>query len=229
MTEEIRRRQLLGGGALAATAVTTGRLLGPSRAGMNRGAALSASDPAQRRAQRNALQTASFGWEILNAHGNGADVYVEVHHDMVLESADFDVATMITSQPAAPGFQEVLCQAGVSRGETPKFGNVPQVYLSQPQSPDFGSVTSYNPNSVLLLSDPFPFQDKFLSVILKSWVPVNGTASSTSRHVRAEPDLILSRGDYLVFHMDHAGVQVDVEMQVVLGYTDYLRAGRPPE
>jgi hypothetical protein len=31
--------------------------------------------------------------------------------------------------------------------------------------------------------------------------------------------LQLNAGDYLAFHMDHAGVSVDCEMQVVLGYT----------
>jgi hypothetical protein len=30
--------------------------------------------------------------------------------------------------------------------------------------------------------------------------------------------LDLRKGDYLAFHMDHAGVQVDGEMQVSLGY-----------
>ena len=33
-----------------------------------------------------------------------------------------------------------------------------------------------------------------------------------------QPGLLLERGDYLMFHMDHAGVQVKGEMQVVLTY-----------
>jgi hypothetical protein len=164
------------------------------------------------------MQAASFGWEIVDAHGNGADVFVEVQDEFVLKSADVDVATMITSLPPAPGFQEVLCQAGVSRARAPTFSSPPQAYLSQPPSPDFGGVGTFNPNGVLVLADAFPAQDKFVSIILKSWVPADGASSSAARHVSVLPELELHRGDYLVFHMDHAGVQVDVEMQVVLGY-----------
>ena len=57
-----------------------------------------------------------------------------------------------------------------------------------------------------------------MSIILKSWVPLDGTASSASRHVHTEPNLVLQRGDYLMFHMDHSGVKVKGEMQVVLTY-----------
>jgi hypothetical protein len=36
--------------------------------------------------------------------------------------------------------------------------------------------------------------------------------------VYAQTGLALNKGDYLVFHMDHAGVGGDVEMQAVLQY-----------
>ena len=39
------------------------------------------------------------------------------------------------------------------------------------------------------------------------------------RQALVERALPLNAGDYLVFHMDHAGVKVDAEMPVVLGYT----------
>ncbi|HTS34203.1 MAG TPA: hypothetical protein VMH04_00950 [Candidatus Solibacter sp.] len=40
-----------------------------------------------------------------------------------------------------------------------------------------------------------------------------------SRQVLVYPSLSLSAGDYLVFHMDHQGVTLDAEMQIVLAYT----------
>ncbi|MGA9981010.1 MAG: hypothetical protein WBQ08_20480 [Candidatus Sulfotelmatobacter sp.] len=55
-------------------------------------------------------------------------------------------------------------------------------------------------------------------MILKTWVPADGTASSTSRHVSVARSLALNAGDYLVFNMSHAGVPGDAEMQVVLQY-----------
>jgi hypothetical protein len=70
-----------------------------------------------------------------------------------------------------------------------------------------------------VVNDGFILQDIFYNVILKTWVPDNGTASSTSRHFSASPGLELAADDYLVFHMNHAGVPGDAEMQVVLEYT----------
>ena len=59
----------------------------------------------------------------------------------------------------------------------------------------------------------------FFNVILKTSVPENGAGGYTSRQVYGQPGLALNPGDYLVFHMDHAGVGGDVEMQAVLQYT----------
>jgi hypothetical protein len=165
-----------------------------------------------------AKQVASFGWEIINLNGNGANVSFEVLHDLVLDAADIDVATMLFVPPANPGFQEVLCQAAVSRQAPPTSSGVPHAYLRQPATADAGSSNIDNPNDVLVVGDGVLSQDKFVSIILKSWVPVDGTASSASRHVHTEPGLQLGSGDFLAFHMDHAGVEVDGEMQVVVNY-----------
>ena len=62
-------------------------------------------------------------------------------------------------------------------------------------------------------------QDLFFDVILKTWVPADGTGGYTSRQFSSQAALALNKGDYLVFHMDHAGVSGDVEMQGVLQYT----------
>jgi hypothetical protein len=161
---------------------------------------------------------AGFGWEIGNIANNGATVFFRVRRGMILQWADIDVAFMITSAPAVPGFAEVLCRAGVSRGARPSFSGPPPDYIVFPASPDFDGVQIRNPNHLSVGSDGVLLQDAFYQVILKSWVPVNETASSTSRNAHVEPDLMLSRSDFLVFHMDHAGVPGDAEMQVTMSY-----------
>jgi hypothetical protein len=112
----------------------------------------------------------------------------------------------------------VLCRAAVSHG-VPKFvhGDPGAPFVS-PESPNFGRVHIYNPNNLNVVNDGFVLQDIFYNVILKSWVPRSGTASSTSRHFSSSPEIQLAAEDYLVFHMNHAGVPGDAEMQVVLEY-----------
>jgi hypothetical protein len=39
------------------------------------------------------------------------------------------------------------------------------------------------------------FQDLFFNVILKAWVPTDGTGGSTSRQVYAQTGLALNKGD----------------------------------
>ncbi len=142
----------------------------------------------------------------------------EVLEDLVLVAADVDVATVLMSLPSTAGFQEVLCQAAISRQAPPAYGPAPTAYLQSPITTDFGKVAYYNPSNIYTVGDGAPLQDKFVSIILKSWVPLDGTASSASRHVHTEPDMALQQGDYLMFHMDHSGVEVKGEMQMVLAY-----------
>jgi hypothetical protein len=138
---------------------------------------------------------------------------------MLLSTINIDVAFMIISLPETPGFTEVLAQALVSRGVAPTFDNSGgHAYLQPVTSSDFSSVTIDNPNNIPVNGNSAMGQDLFYSVILKAWVPADGTGSSTSRQVFAKPSLVLNAGDYLVFHMDHAGAPGDGEMQVVLNY-----------
>jgi hypothetical protein len=163
---------------------------------------------------------ASFGWEVTNLNDNGADVYFEVTSNMVVSAIDIDVAFMITALPASPGFTEILYRAAVSPGGGPKFykGDVGASFESA-QSPNFGTTHIHNPNKLNVGDDGYLLQNIFYSVILKTWVPADGAASSTSRHVSMARSMILNAGDYLVFNMSHAGVPGDGEMQVVLQYT----------
>jgi hypothetical protein len=161
---------------------------------------------------------AGFGWEIGNLDNNGANVFFRVRRGMILQWVDIDVTFMITSAPAVPGFAEVLCRAGVSRGARPNFSGPPQDYILFPTSPDFGGVQVHNPNHLSVGFDGGLLQDAFYQVVLKSWVPVDGTASSTSRTAHVEQNLVLSTSDFLVFHMAHGGVPGDAEMQVTMSY-----------
>lgn len=164
-------------------------------------------------------QVAAFGWEVGNLFGNGANMYVEVLGNIVLNSVNVDVSAAILST-TAPGFAEVLCTGGVSRQAVPTFNNSGgHAYPNFPTSATFGSVTPENPNNLTLYFNQNVSQDQFFSVILKTWVPADGTACATSRQFLGYPALALNTGDYLVFHMDHEGVALDAEMQIVLAYS----------
>jgi len=203
------RRRFLKKSSFVLGAVTAGTVA-PLNAG-----ALEGSGCASRSLRRSAI----FGWEVSNLNNNGANIYFEVAHGMVLESMEIDVAFMINSAPSAAGFAEVLCTAGLSRGGPPTFSSGPQVYPSFPTSSDFANVTVFNPNGLNVGFDGALGQGGLYEVILKTWVPGDGTASATSRNVHLEPFVGLHAGDFLFFHMDHGGVQGDAEMQMALGYT----------
>jgi hypothetical protein len=198
------RRSLLGSGlALAGLAGTITALDSSARAATSSGACF-----------------ASFGWEVSNLDNNGADVFFEATSDLTLNSIDTDVAFMLTSLPAAPGFAEILCRSAVSPGGPPKFyPNDPGAGFLSPQSPNFSKTHIHNPNHLNVGDDGYLLQNIFYTVILKTWVPATGAGSSTYRHVSAAPSLVLKAGDYLVFNMSHAGVPGDCEMQVALQYT----------
>jgi hypothetical protein len=165
----------------------------------------------------NGTQVASFGWEVCNLGGNGANTYVKVANNMIVQTVNVDLAASIMSNRAA-GFAEILCTGGVSRQALPSFDSSSQAYINFPASPDFGAVTPENPHGLSLLASGM-VQDQFLAVILKTWISPDGSGSATSRQVLVYPSLNVSAGDYLVFHMDHQGVSVDAEMQIVITYT----------
>jgi hypothetical protein len=207
MNDNERRNFLLSSRDMVVGALTAGTLVACASAGPATVEAQTSSSPS----------TAAFGWEIDNLSNNGADVYFSVQRDLVLNTVDVDLAFSPVSPPAIPGLAEVLCQVAVSRAGPPSFGSGSQAYYSNPVSPAFAAVQTYNPNGLTMGFSP-PIQDTFVSVILKSWVPVDGTASQAYRHVQILPSVSLKTGDYLLFHMDHYGPAVDAEMQVILAF-----------
>jgi hypothetical protein len=162
-------------------------------------------------------QVASFGWELCNLNGNGGNTYVEILANMVLQTVNADLSASILTA-SRQGFAEILCGGGVSRQSVPQFNSSPQAYVKFPGGANFGTVAADNPNNLSFIRSGV-VQDQFLSVILKTWVPPDGSGCATSRQVLVYPALSLSAGDYLVFHMDHVGVALDAEMQIVLAYT----------
>ncbi len=216
---ELGRREFLKQSVLVLAGISAGTLTlqgcsspGPASSGSAIG------QPGAGRGTSMPNEVVSFGWEATNIDNNGANVYFMVNRNMVLNSIDIDVSFMVTAL-SSPGFAEVLCQGCVSRQKMPVFGTSRASYMQPAQTSDFGSVALTNPNNLGMAYDVNLSQDLFYSVILKSFVPDNGAASSASRHVHAQPALSISAGDYLVFHMDHAGVPCDTEMQVVLAYS----------
>ena len=153
-------------------------------------------------------QTVGFGWEVPALCDNGADMYFEILDTILLLEVDIDVSAV--SLKGEIGFAEVLCCAGF--GKTPLFDPSPAAYGVLPTSSHFGPVKSYNPNNLQLVSSPV-YQGMFASIILKT---PNG--EGMSRHISASPNVHINSGEYIGFHMDHAGISVDAEMQVVLKY-----------
>jgi len=211
------RRTFLIRSTLALAGVTTGTFT-PLEAMMNARTKELFPQVGMPAASSGPQQLAGFGWEISDINNNGADLYFEVLNAMVLNTMNIDVAFMLTGPPAQAGFAEVLCMGGVSRGAKPTFSDPPPAYINLPPNPNFARLAVHNPNN---LSNGIGgvVSGLFYTVILKTWVPVDGTASSTYRHVVVSPGLVLSKGDFLVFHMDHAGVGGDVEMQTSFQYT----------
>lgn len=166
------------------------------------------------------VKTASFGWEVDPLDWNGANVSFEVQNDIVMIGIDIDFAFTIKTLPAAPGFAEVLAHGMVSRGGPPIFEDSPAAYITELPSGDFGTIALSNPNNLNIHSNPNLSRDAFYSVITKVWVPGDGSGGASYRHVSAEMQLSVNSGDFIAFHMDHAGVPVDAEMQVVLRYTE---------
>jgi hypothetical protein len=199
------RRTFVGGSGLALAGVA--------------GAVTGLSSEARAQQSSTSPSFASFGWELANLNNNGADVFFEATNNLELSAADFDVAFMLISPPSEPGFAEILCRAAISPGAPPTFyKDDPGASFVSPASPDFGKVKVHNPHGLNIGNDGYLLQNVFFSVILKTWVTADGTASSTSRHVRLAQSLALNAGDYLVFNMSHGGVSGDCEMQVTIEY-----------
>jgi hypothetical protein len=160
------RRTFVGGSGLALAGVA--------------GAVTGLSSEARAQQSTTSPSFASFGWELANLNNNGADVFFEATNSLVLSAADFDVAFMLTSPPSAPSFAEILCRAAISPGAPPTFyKDDPGASFVSPASPNFGKVKVHNPHGLNIGNDGYLLQNVFFSVILKTWVTADGTASST--------------------------------------------------
>jgi hypothetical protein len=199
------RRRFLGTGALALAGVTAGVVATSSGCG-------SSSEPIGRAAT-------SFGWAVNELGNNTVYAYFRVAHSLTLETVNIDVSCVPCVGAKAPSFTETLCRAWISRGLAPSFNNGQVGSSDAIPAADFGTISVYNPNTLGLTCDAAPLQDLFYAVVLKSWVPMDGTAAAASRGVFARPSLVLRAGDYLVFSIDHSGVPGGVTVQAVLGYS----------
>jgi len=191
---------LIGDGSMSLAGLTAGQVTRGNTA------ALKGADP-----------IAGFGWELPNsAVPVSAAVYFKAARAMTLNYIDIDLVYSIRSTPSGGAWSESLCWGTVSRGKAPTFP------FGGPESADFGTVDFWNPDNIPAGSygyDGYLHQDEFYSVILKSWIPTDGTASATSRHVTSPISLNINSGDYLVFQMAPASYGGDFEMQVLLAYT----------
>jgi hypothetical protein len=163
-----------------------------------------------------AKASAGLGWEVENLHNNGADIYFQISHAIRIDYVDLDVAYMVTAPSA--GFAEVLFSLGLTPG-TPQFTGPPQAYQAFPADPDFGVGQIVNPEGLGMAGGGQPSGAELVNLILKSFVPADGTGSQDQRHVTLPLSVDAPAGSYLACHMDHDGVAVNCEMQLVVGYT----------
>src|SRR5271155_5290054 len=187
LTMPTERRSFLGASGLALAGVTAGMV-----------ATFSGCGPASEPVGRGA---AGFGWTVNNPGSNTAYAYFKVAHSLTLETLNVDLTCVPVGGATVPSFTEALCRGWISRGLAPSFNSGSAAVPAA----DFGAISIYNPNTLALTCDAAPLQDLFCAVILKSWVPVDGTASASSRGVFSRPSLTLRAGDYLVFSIDHTG------------------------
>jgi len=64
-------------------------------------------------------------------------------------------------------------------------------------------------------------EGSLVRLILKSWVPADGSGSQDHRHIYLPLGLRVERGNYIVFHTDRPGTEVDFEVQGVIAYDIY--------
>ena len=209
MDRPLNRRQMLsGGGGMVLAGLTAGTVI-PGLANP------AAADAAQ---ASGTAQTAGIGWELTDLDDDGADIYFEIVNAMTIHTLDFDVAMMITSAPSIAGTAEVL--AGIALTPTaPTFSSGPYAYQQIPNSADFGSIQTENPNGLIMSKDSHPGQGYLTRVALRSWVPVTGTAAHQHRHVVLPLAMNISAGSYLTLSMTHAGIPVNCEIQTTIVYT----------
>jgi hypothetical protein len=164
-------------------------------------------------------RNAGFGWSIPQLDNTSAYALFRVTQEVRLLFADIDASYRPSQAGESPASAQARCRAWVSRGQAPGFGGVQASAAgASPPSASFGAIEYFNPAKLTVAGDAAPLQDVFYSVVLRSWVPRDGTTSQAARVVSTRPSVTLHVGDFLVFGIDHQGVPGDVGVQAVLGF-----------
>ena len=193
------RRQFAANCALALAGFTAGSLCFPT--------VLAASTAVPSRA--------GFSWTVSDLDGTSAFAYFRALRTIVLKAFNIDAAYSISSEGAVFGSAKLSCKASVLHRSALRsgFGK-----FAPARSNDFGAAVLYNPNNLTIDCDSSPIQNAFYSAILASCVPSTGKSSQASRHVRSSANIVVSAGDYLCFHLVHAGVPGEGNLGVVLEF-----------
>jgi hypothetical protein len=171
------------------------------------------------------MSTASFGWEINAINGNGANMIIPVAKPIVLTSIQASISMMFMS--SAQGASEVYACAWAFP-EKPVFDNTGGhafFNLTKPLSPDFGPMTFYDPNGIKPHGDGGSHvQDALFAAILKSYAP-----ASTCQNIQVPHKIPIAAGSFLVFHLDHWGVPVDIECDGTFTYEATQAVAQEPQ
>lgn len=168
------------------------------------------------------MKTLNFGWEAAHLNNNGCNLIVPIAQTMTIQKIQVDVSTMfLQPQWGATGYAEVLAGGWVTYG-TPVFSGDAHDYNWGPAP--WGSPTLatsfHDPNGIGPGGGVSP--GALFTFILKTQAPADADRQAVIDNIGLlvnGPATPGGPGNFLVFHMDHAGVPIDCEMQGVLYYT----------
>lgn len=160
------------------------------------------------------MKTLNVGWEVPSLNNNGANFVVPILAALTIQKIQVDVSMMFPQGGSGPAemltggwLQSSLVFGGASH-EFP-WGQPPW------SSTEFGPGQLNNPNNIAGAGGASGGAGGLFTFILKTEAP-----ETTDRQCVIENiGISATPGQYLVFHMDHAGVPADGEMQSVIYYT----------
>jgi len=161
------------------------------------------------------FNTLPISWEIVNLADGGANLAIQATRALTIVGLQFDIAMAPAPPSFQTGFSEVFAEAAIITG-TPTFSTGPERYLAGPAAlnSDFKSSPIDNPNAFQITNAVIGWTGQLFAVILKANLPTCESRSLTLTDLSID----IAAGNYLVFHMDGAGVPADVEMQGTIFY-----------
>ena len=170
------------------------------------------------------MKSISFGWEAANLLNDGANGFVQVANQIVLNALQGNVSIAFPSARSGyfgantqSGFSEVLA-TGYIASDKPTFGGGASEYFYGPVVPngDFVNASGLNAAGVKIAGSAAPTPGGLFSSILKTNAP---DAASVPISISGL-SVVIPAGSWIVLHADHMGVgPCDFEIQLTMFYS----------